>query len=81
VSTNFGRSAVWADLTNKLTNSSRNGLILRASKLQVIIVIYKLNLQLHLQVKFKNVPLLVHLSVVISDRICLTVILTVKFSI
>ncbi len=81
MSTNFGRSAVWADLTNKLTNSSRNGLILRASKLQVIIVIYKLNLQLHLQVKFKNVPLLVHLSVVISDRICLTVILTVKFSI
>ena len=40
---------------NKFTNSSRNGLLICASKLQV------------------------HLSVLISDRICLTVILTVKF--
>ncbi len=43
-------SAVWAELTKHFTNSSQNGLLIRASKLQV-------NLQVHLSVHI-NVPCL-----------------------
>jgi hypothetical protein len=34
-------SAVWADLTTNFTNSSRNGLLICASNLQVYVVISK----------------------------------------
>jgi hypothetical protein len=50
------RSAVWAGLTKQSTNSSRNGLLIRASKLQV-------NLQVHLSVHINVLCLTVILTV------------------
>ncbi len=59
----FGRSAVWADLTNKLTNSSRNGLL-------YVQVVYK---YLSFTSEFTSAFTSAHINV-----LCLTVILTVK---
>ena len=52
------RSAVRAGLTKQFTNSSRNGLLIRASKLQV-------NLQVHLSVHINVLCLTVILTVVL----------------
>jgi len=63
-------SSSWAYLTKHFTNSSQNGLLICASKLQI----YKcLSVKLHLQVNFTKCR-----SALYKCSLCLTVILTVN---